>query len=206
MIRNIVFDMGKVLLEYDPYQACLRHARDIEKAKKLEWAIFDHPDWQGKIDSGLLYEDEYLLDVQDRLETQELKELAAEVLGDWWLDSLFPKSGMRQLIEALLEKGFRLYVLSNCGYRFRDFEYKIPCAERFSGMLVSAEEKMLKPDAVIFRRLCDKFSLQMDECLFVDDLQKNVDGAIAAGMQGYCFADGDVEKLRSYLEGLNGSV
>ena len=203
MIRNIVFDMGKVLLEYDPYQACYRHAGDVEKAKALKWAIFDHPDWQGKIDSGLLYEDEYLLEVQDRLETPELKKLAAQVLSDWWLDSLFPKQGMKQLLENLLEKGYRLYVLSNCGYRFRDFEYKIPCAERFSGMLVSAEEKLLKPDAAVFQRLCEKFGLQMDECVFVDDLQKNADGAVAAGMQGYCFADGDVEKLAAYMSGLN---
>ena len=109
----------------------------------------------------------------------------------------------QQLLESLLKKGFRLYVLSNCGYRFRDFEYKIPCVEQFSGILVSAEEKLLKPDAAVFQRLCDKFGLQMDECVFVDDLQKNADGAAAAGMQGYCFADGDVEKLAAYLSGLH---
>jgi len=203
MIRNIVFDMGMVLLAYDPYQACYRHAKNHEKAMIVKQAIFDHPDWPAKIDGGLLYEDEYLLDVQDRLETQELKELAAKVLGDWWLDSLFPMRGIRQLIENLLEKGYRLYVLSNCGYRFRDFEYKIPHVEQFSGILVSAEEMLLKPDKAIFQRLCDKFGLQMDECVFVDDLPKNVDGAIAAGMQGYCFADGDVEKLAAYLNALS---
>ena len=204
MIRNIVFDMGKVLLDYDPYQACYRHAKNTEKAVLLKKAIFDHPDWAAKIDGGLLYEDEYLLDVQDRLETQELRELAQAVLSDWWLDSLFPMRGMKQVIENLLERGFRLYVLSNCGYRFRDFEYKIPYVAKFSGILVSAEEGLLKPDVAIFQRLCDKFGLQMDECVFVDDLQKNVDGAVASGMQGYCFADGDVEKLAAYLNGING--
>lgn len=203
MIRNIVFDMGKVLLEYAPYQACYRHAKNHEKAMIVKKAIFDHPDWPAKIDGGLLYEDEYMLDVQDRLESPELKELATKVLSDWWLDSLFPMRGMKQLIESLLEKGFRLYVLSNCGYSFRSFEYKIPFVEQFSGILVSAEEKLMKPDQAVYQRLCDKFDLQMDECVFVDDLQKNVDGAIAAGMQGYCFADGDVEKLAAYLNGLN---
>ncbi|MBR5546743.1 MAG: HAD family phosphatase [Clostridia bacterium] len=203
MIRNIVFDMGKVLLEYDPYQACYRHAQNVEKALVVKAAIFDHPDWPAKIDGGLLYDDEYLIDVQDRLDTPELKELAARVLSDWWLDTLFPKQGMKQLIENLLEKGYRLYVLSNCGYTFRKFEYKIPCVEQFSGILVSAEELLLKPDVKIFERLCEKFDLQMDECVFVDDLQKNVDGAVKAGMQGYCFADGDVAKLAAYLNELN---
>lgn len=204
MIRNIVFDMGRVLLEYDPYQACYRHAKNVENALIVKKAIFDHPDWPAKIDGGLLHDDEYLLEVQERLETQERKELAKGVLSDWWLDSLFPKQGMQQLIEGLLEKGCRLYVLSNCGYTFRKFEYKIPHVEQFSGILVSAEELLLKPDVKIFQRLCDKFGLQMDECVFVDDLQKNVDGAVAAGMQGYCFADGDVEKLAAYLNGING--
>lgn len=203
MIRNIVFDMGKVLLEYDPYQACYRHAQNLEKALAVKAAIFDHPDWPAKIDGGLLYEDEYLLDVQDRLDTQELKELAAKVLSDWWLDTLFPKQGMKELLENLLEKGYRLYVLSNCGYTFRKFQYKIPHVEQFSGILVSAEEMLMKPDAKVFQRLCQKFDLQMNECVFVDDLQKNVDGAVAAGMQGYCFADGDVEKLTAYLNDLN---
>ncbi|MBR6571629.1 MAG: HAD family phosphatase [Clostridia bacterium] len=203
MIRNVVFDMGKVLLDYDPYQACYRHAKNTENAVLVKKAIFDHPDWAAKIDGGLLYEDEYLLDVQDRLETQELRDLAQAVLSDWWLDSLFPMRGMKELLEGLLDKGYRLYVLSNCGYRFRDFQYKIPCEDRFSGMLVSAEELLLKPDKAIFQRLCDKFQLQMDECIFVDDLQKNVDGAVAAGMQGYCFADGDVKRLKEWLDQVN---
>ncbi len=203
MIRNIVFDMGKVLLDYDPLQACLRHAGAPEKAAVLKAAIFDHPDWQAKIDTGFLYDDEYLLDVLDRLETQELKTLAKDIMGDWWLDSLFPVRGIRQVIERLLEKGFRLYVLSNCGYFFHKFSYKIPHVERFSGLLVSAEEKLIKPDPKIFERLCQKFELQADECVFVDDLQKNVDAAVACGMQGYCFADMDAQKLTAWLEQLN---
>ena len=56
MIRNIVFDMGKVLLEYDPYQACYRHAKDVQKALELKAAIFDHPDWQGNLSFALKLE------------------------------------------------------------------------------------------------------------------------------------------------------
>ena len=85
MIRNIVFDMGMVLLDYVPYDSCLSHAGDPQKAAALKEAIFGHPDWPRKIDSGLLHADEYLTEVQERLETQELKELAAAVLptGGW---------------------------------------------------------------------------------------------------------------------------
>ena len=110
---------------------------------------------------------------------------------------------MQQVVEQLLDRGFRLYVLSNCGYCFRQLQYLIPHEEQFSGMLVSAEEKLLKPDPAIFARFCDKFDVRAEECLFIDDLPRNVEGAKAAGMQGYCFADGDVNRLTQFLQQLD---
>ena len=79
------------------------------------------------------------------------------------------------------------------------FEKEIPRIEYSDGVLVSAEEKMLKPEPEIFRRLFEKFSILPEESFFIDDIQANIDGAAACGMKGYCFADGDVEKLREYL-------
>lgn len=204
MIRNIVFDMGMVLLDYNPYLPCLRNAKDAETAQILNKAIFGDPAWGPMIDGGVMTEQEYLVEAQKRLPTPELKQLAADVMNnDWWLDGLYPKSGMAALLGELLEKGYRLYVLSNCGFAFHDFKYKITHLDRFSGVLISAEEKLLKPDAAIYHRLCDKFGLKAEECIFIDDLQKNIDGAKAVGMQGYCFADGDVQKLRECLMALN---
>lgn len=199
MIRNIVFDMGMVLLDYDPFLPCLRHAKDFEKAKRLHDAIFDHPEWCALLDSGELTEAEYLPRVQARLDTDELRQLAAETLADWPLDGIYPKSGMKAVVEALLSRGYRLYVLSNVGYRFHEFSYKIPCFDRFSGALLSAEERITKPDPAIYRRLCEKFDLTPEECLFVDDLQRNIDGAQSVGMQGYCYADGDVGRFGEFL-------
>jgi len=120
------------------------------------------------------------------------------------VDALYPMHRIDKVLEGLLARGYRLYVLSNCGHRFHDFEYKIPYLEQFSGIMVSAEEGVLKPSAEIFERLCERFDLKAEECVFVDDLQRNVDGARAVGMQGYCHADGNAEKLWKYLESLNG--
>ena len=61
----------------------------------------------------------------------------------------------------------------------------------------------MKPDPAIYRRLCDRFSLEPSECLFIDDLPRNIRGAESIGMQGYCFQDGDAARLRSYLSSLN---
>ncbi len=125
-----------------------------------------------------------------------------KLLSDWHLDTLYPLAGMEQLVADLHDRGYRLYILSNAGHRFRTYEYKLPHPEYLSGILVSAEERMIKPDPRIFLRLCDKFSLKPEECLFIDDSAANVQGAESTGMTGYCFADGDVARLRAYLDGL----
>lgn len=203
MIRNIVFDMGMVLLNWNPMQPCLRYAKDEEMARKLCSAIFTHPEWGPMNDGGKMLEKDYFVRCRERMESDELKQLGVAVEKDWWLDSLYPMQGMDKVIETLLEKGFKLYILTNCGHRFHDFSYKIPHYNRFSGVLVSAEELMLKPDAEIYYRLFEKFDLKAEECIFIDDLQKNIDGAKAVGMEGYCFADGNAEKLLSHLLTMN---
>lgn len=200
MIRNIVFDMGRVLLDYDPMLPCIRHCKDAQVAQQVHDAIFGHPTWGPTIDGGVLSESEYLVEAQKRLPTPELKALAAEVMSDWWMDALYPKSQMDKLIRKLLDEGYPLYILTNCGLRFHEFAYKIPYYDRFSGVLVSAEHHMLKPDAEIYEKLCEMFALKAEECLFVDDLEKNANGAAAVGMDGYCFADGDVNRLTAYIE------
>ena len=199
MIRNVVFDMGKVLMAWDPMLPCFRYTGDLAKAETLCKAIFTHAEWGPIIDGGLMSESEYFAHARERLETQELKDASMRMEKDWTLDALYPIWGMEQVLRGLAARGYKLYILSNCGMHFHDFEYRIPAFDCFSGVLLSAEEDLLKPDPAIYRRLCDKFDLVAEECVFVDDLQRNIDGARSVGMEGYCFADGDVNRLRDWL-------
>lgn len=194
--------MGMVLLDHDPLLPCIRHA-GRERAQALCDGIFWHPEWMELLDGGVMDEQAYIPRAQSRFEDPEMKRLVAEILNDWYLDALYPKSGMEAVQKDLLDRGFRLYVLSNAGYSFHKFSYKIKHIDRFSGIMVSAEERMMKPDPAIYRRLCDRFLLEASECLFIDDLPRNIEGAQKAGMNGYCFQDGDVARLRSFLEALN---
>jgi HAD superfamily hydrolase (TIGR01509 family) len=57
------------------------------------------------------------------------------------------------------------------------------------GWVISSEEHLIKPDVAIYRRLCEKFNLLPEECLFTDDKQVNIDGAMRAGMQAVLFTD-----------------
>ena len=199
MTHNIVFDMGDVLMMYRPIIPCLRYARgDRETALRLKEAIFDGPEWP-LTDEGSVSQEELLAAAQARLDTPELKALAAQVLRDWHLDGLWPARGMEQVVWDLHQRGHGLYILSNACLRFREFQYKIPHVELFSGILVSAEERLVKPDPAIYRRLCEKFSLEPRDCLFVDDLRRNVEGAQSVGMKGYWHQNTDVDALREFL-------
>lgn len=200
MLKNIVFDMGNVLLTFDPLQACLRHAGTPEDARLLAEAIFFTPEWGEKIDGGACTDLEYIPCAQSRLHTPRLRDLAARVLMDWYLDGLYPVSGMEAAVESLLQRGYRLFVLSNVGYGFHDFSYKMPYLPRFGGAMLSCEEKLRKPDPAIFLRLCDKYALKPGECLFVDDLIANVRGAESAGLHGHCFADGNISRMLAAVE------
>ena len=78
----------------------------------------------------------------------------------------------------------------------------IPAIDCFDGILFSSQEKCIKPEKEIFERLLEKFALKPSECFFIDDIEENIQGARACGMDGYCFADQDVEKLKNVLEAL----
>ena len=194
MIRNVIFDMGKVLLDYDPILPCYRHARDWEVAKKLNDAIFGRPEWGKYIDGGLMTDTEFIKIADDKLENAEQRALAMKVL-----EALYLKSGMDKRISDLLDAGVSLYILSNVGYTFHKFSYKIPSYDKFTGVVLSCEEKLCKPEPALFQRVCDRYSLVPEETLFVDDWAPNIKGAESVGLQGHWFADGDVNRLRERL-------
>lgn len=198
MIRNIVFDMGKVLLDYDPVKVCRQFTDREEDVALIGKELFFSEEWV-MLDRGDITEEEALLRVQGRLPDERLKTMAAESLAHWHEYNISPKPGMRELVIALKERGCRIYLCSNASLRLRVFQDQIPGIEYFDGTLVSAEERVLKPEPEIFERLFERYSLRPEESFFIDDLEVNIEGARRCGMDGYCFADGDVERLKKYL-------
>lgn len=198
-IKNIVFDMGNVLLYWKPILTCRRHCGNQELAEKMCEAIFRHPDWCNKVDLGVLTEKEYLKEVESRLDSPAEKALAAEILNDYALDATFPIPESEQLVSELIDRGFRLFLLSNASAGLRKYFYKIPNVERFDGVVISAEEKIMKPDPRFYDLVIQRFGLLPEETLFVDDLPMNIEGAIQAGWHGYLFDTRDVNGLRKLL-------
>lgn len=199
MIKNIVFDMGKVLLNYDSDRVCRHFITDEAQRKAVETSVFISPEWL-MLDMGIISEEDALKRMQNRLSSAYEKEMAKLCLEHWHEHCMWEKEGMRDVVRELKETGYKIYLCSNASMRMLScYETAIPGIEYFDGVLFSAEVKCLKPQKEMYEHLFCRFGLEADECFFIDDLQLNIDGAKECGMDGYCFADGDVETLKQVL-------
>lgn len=200
MIRNIVFDMGMVLMDFHPMAACRAAAPDEEGAQQLYAAVFGHPEWAG-LDDGTLTEAELARRAMERLTDERLRALVPGLLGGMPDNVLSPIPGMRAVTDGLIARGFHVYLLSNAGVNVSEHREIVPGLDAFHGVVFSVEEQVVKPDPAIYERLTARYGLAAEECLFIDDLPRNVAAAQTLGWQGYVFG-GDVAALQKMLDGL----
>lgn len=197
MIRNLVFDMGNVLIHYIPQVFMDRLGVPAEDQPLLAREVFGSVEWI-RMDRGTLGQEEAVAAMEARL-PQRLWEYARRLVLGWWLDGpLMPVEGMAALLEELKGLGYGLYLLSNATVRQPEYFPGIPGSQFFDGAVISAHWKVLKPEREIYEILFREYGLEPSECFFVDDLNINVEGALCAGMDGYIF-DGDVGRLRQAL-------
>lgn len=197
MIRNIVFDMGMVLMDFHPIAACRAAAPDEESAQLVFDALFAHPEWL-KLDDNTIEQDELGRRAMARLREDNLRALVPLLLDGLPENVLSPIPGMAELTDGLIRSGLHVYLLSNAGLVFSRKRDIVPNIDRFHGVLFSADEGLVKPDPAIYRLLTARYGLRPEECLFVDDKEENVQAAKELGWSGYLF-HGDVEGLRKTL-------
>ena len=196
MIKNIIFDMGGVLIDYNP-EKTLYSLFDKETADILLREIFRNKIWADK-DRGIIFPDEIMEQKRSSI-PEEVFEKASEMVHNFY-PYMPPFEKMYDLIKQLKEKGYGIYLLSNASGDFYERIPGIPALSLFDGYLISADYKLLKPEKEIYLALYEKFSLNPEECYFIDDVQANIDGAAAAGMNGHCYSHGDVEILKKALQ------
>ena len=199
MIRNIVFDMGQVLIRWRPEEMLERFDLSQEEKTMLLQELFWSPEWIQQ-DRGILTEGEMIERVSARL-PESLHAAVEEVIKAWHVWHLTPMPGMAELVRRLKAQGYGIYLLSNASTALRGYFPRIPGSECFDGLMVSAEEKLLKPQHEIYERLYERFGLVPEQCVFIDDSPANIEGAMLTGMQGIVFR-GDTERLRRELRAL----
>lgn len=198
MIRNIIFDMGNVLIRYAPEYFIERAGiEDLQDKALLLKEIYHSPKW-ALMDYGKLNEEEFEEDLLSRLPAH-LHQVVPELLRHWNLPEPIP--GMAEFIAECKNANLGIYLLSNASLRQPEYWPKVPGHEFFDGTVISAIEGCVKPSLEIFQRLLKCYRLKAEECFFIDDMAENVDGAKRAGIDGYVF-DGDIAALRSILSSL----
>ena len=196
MIRQVVFDMGNVLIKWDPDEIIARLGVTGEDARRLRREVFDCDEWV-TMDRGTMSQDEGLARILQRL-PQELHGAAERCVRDWWKAELVHIEGVEALIREIHALGYGLYILSNATSFLHDYFDRLPAHECFRGLVVSADEKLLKPQHEIFERFLERFKLDPAECFFIDDSPLNIDGARCAGIRGTVFFR-DMVRLRRDL-------
>lgn len=195
MIRNILFDMGNVLLRFDR-QVFLDRLNVTEEDKQLLLKeVFLSEEWV-QMDAGVLCEETAEPIMCARL-PEHLHE-AVHQLASCWDQPIIPVEGMYALVRELKNAGYGIYLLSNASVRQHAYWPRVPGSEFFDGTLISADEKIMKPQPDIYRLCMERFGLKPEESYFIDDVKANVDGAAACGIAGTVF-DGDTSVLRNSL-------
>jgi 2-haloacid dehalogenase len=196
-ITTVIFDIGRVLFEWD-----LRHlfAKLIDDEGELDWFLANviTPEWHFQHDAG-------------RPLTEMIPERIAEFPDHADLIRAYqarfnetipgPVPGSLEIVCELAAKQVPLFAITNFGAEFwESFRPTQPIFDHFRDIIVSGTEKMVKPDRAIYDLALARFGVDPKECLFVDDVAANVNGARAVGINGHVFdgADGLRTQLISF--------
>lgn len=199
-VTAVVFDVGNVLYGWDPESFLVRQIADDEARLRFVEET-DLYAWHESLDGGRPYG-------EAAAELNEKFPHYAEVIAAW-SDSFGetitgPVPGTHEIVAELDSKGVPLFAITNFSADFWPPFHARERAffDRFQGIVVSGEVKLLKPDPAIYYLALDRFRLRPAEALFVDDRQINVEGALAVGMQAHLFTDAADLRARLIAEGL----
>ena len=199
MIKNIIFDMGNVLIYFDRGvfldRVGLTDPADRELLLRevylsLEWSMMDR---------GSLT-DEQAADIIAARVPERLAKTVHRLVNEWDRPIL-PVPGMEKLVRELKGNGYGIYLLSNASYHQHDYWPLVPGQELFDGTMISADVHLVKPQPEIYELMCRTYSLRKEECVFIDDSTPNAEGAHFVGMHAIVFHD-DVTELRRKLREL----
>ena len=197
MIKNIIFDFGGVLVDWNPHYLFDSYFNDMEKCNYFIENVCN-TEWNAQMDKGKPFD----IAVQERIAEFPEYEEAIRLYQTEWMKTMGEEiPGMYDFIKSLKEKYPVIYGLTNWSnetFPMVQKEYRI--FSLIDNIVCSGDEKLLKPDPKIYQTLLERYNLKAEESVFIDDNINNVKGAIAVGMKSIHFIN--VEQLSKDLKEL----
>ncbi len=195
-IKNIVFDMGNVLLRYDVDEILNNFTTDEIARNIMKRELFKSVEWLER-DNGDCTTKEAIESVSKRVE-DKYKPLVAEIFNNWY-KYRHGVVEMEQFVARLYDSGYQIYLLSNVCDDFHELKKNIPAIKYFKDCFLSCDYHMLKPEKEIYYKFFEVFNLKAEECFFIDDLPANIYASNKVGMKGHIF-DWDIKALEERLK------
>lgn len=194
MTTTIVFDLGGVLIDWNPRHLYRKLSNDASEIERFLLEV-DFHGWNAAMDRGVP-----LTEGVQQLKRQFPHRVEwIDAWMDRWRESILGTiAGSVAILEELRAAGFPLLALSNwAADTFAAVRDDFPFLRHFEHIVLSGEEGVLKPDPAIFRRLLARSGRRADECLFIDDVAANVAAARSLGFDTIQFRT--PEELRQQL-------
>lgn len=184
--KNVVFDIGCVLLTFEP-ETYLPLTVPADLAQRLDWhLLYDSPMWVA-LDAGAVTEEEVARDTARRYGDESVWPLILPAIQRF-PEFMRPMPAV-ELIPQLHAQGKKVFALSNYGLEpFARTERRFSAIfSQMDGMVISSREKISKPDPAIYQLLCSRYGLKPNECVFIDDRPVNAEAARRVGMQAIVY-------------------
>ena len=197
MIKNVIFDYGNVLVDWNPAYLFLPvFGGDEEKCRFFTDNVCNR-EWFTRMDRG---EDMDKCVAELQVQYPQYADAVA-MFRDRWFDMCHGDiPGMLEIIQDLKQKGYGIYGLTNWpAATFAEARRRFSTLASIDNYVVSSSVHLAKPEPAIYQLLLSKYNLNSCECIFIDDRKDNVDAAISLGMSGIVYP-GTADRLSGILQ------
>lgn len=199
MIRNIVFDLGNVLISFHPSEYLEKNNYPLIKRQIILSDVFWSKEWL-LLDNGDLTPGEAIDSIAEK---SSLTKQEIALIFNKRTAIMFSLDDTIKILPGLKEEGYMLYYLSNFPADiFDEVKRGYTLFEYFDGGIISADVHFSKPDPAIFNVFLEKYDLRTYECFYIDDIEENVIVAESIGMTGF-FTAGSTDISKELHQRLN---
>ena len=198
-MKNIIFDVGDVLIEYRWKDMLVDYGLSMEEAIALGEKMFDNPLWR-TLDLGIMSDDEVIMEFA-KLYKDDAQIIEYFIKHGEYMHVARPE--IWEKVHKLKDVGYHIYLLSNYSQGlFTKHTKDASFMKDIDGKVVSYQIHKAKPDKSIYQYLLDKYNLNANECIFLDDREENTKAAAKMGIKSFTVVSRDylLELLSEWIE------